>query len=348
MSITDDALRISEELRAAVHLLVDAEERRLVIAWARAWDEVVAEWESATYALAVDADGPPTVSQVRRAERAQRALAVTADRIDQLLASSMTSLTTTAAELAAATADLEASTIAAQMPAAAGDLASLTVQFDRVNPEALDRIVARTTKQITKLTRPLSGEATAAMKRALLQGVTQGLSPREVAARMVRNAERGFNGGLSRALKVARTELLDAYRGAAMAQQRANRDVLAGWVWHAKLDTRTCPSCVAMHGTLFELDDPGPWDHPNGRCARMPKTKSWRDLGFDMREPRDRIRSGEEWFSGLNAADQLAIMGPARLEALHGGLPFSALSTKRSAKGWRDSYVATPIDQLVA
>lgn len=348
MSITDDALQVADELRTAVNALVDAEERRLVVAWARAWDEIVAEFDAAVLDLATTADGAPTRGQIRRASRARRALALAAGKIDSLLAGAATSLTTSAAQLVQVTADLEASTIAAQMPPTAGDMASLTVRFDRVSPEALDAIVKRTTQQITALSKPLSREATDVMLRNLVQGIARGLSPRDVARRMVRAAELGFNGGLSRALTVARTELLDAYRAAALAQQTANRDVLAGWVWLARLDTRTCPSCVAMHGSVHDLDEEGPWDHQNGRCARMPKTKTWRDLGFNVREPRDRVRSGEDWFNGLSAADKLAVMGPARLEALAGGLPFDALVSKRSVKGWRDSFVPTPVDRLAA
>jgi SPP1 gp7 family putative phage head morphogenesis protein len=239
--------------------------------------------------------------------------------------------------------------IASQFPGEAGDQAALGVRFNRVPADQISAIVKRTTQQITKLTWPLTRAATEAMKRELVRGVAMGDNPRESARRLLQRLEGRFNGGLARALNVARTEILDAHRAAAAASQEANSDVLAGWVWTAKLDARTCPSCWAQHGRLHPLAEPGPLDHQSGRCARTPKTRSWRDLGFDVPEPPDVVPDARQVFASLPRADQLTVMGGARLGALqHGDITCADLSRLRRTTGWRDSYGVTSLEDLLA
>jgi SPP1 gp7 family putative phage head morphogenesis protein len=166
---------------------------------------------------------------------------------------------------------------------------------------------------------------------------------------MVRQVEGQFNGGLTRALTIARTETLDAYRQAAAAVQDASRDVLEGWVWLAQLDGRGCPACWAMHGTVHPLDEPGPLGHPNCRCSRAPKTQSWRDLGFDMDEPEDQIPDAEQVFQALPRAVQVRIMGPARLGLLdRGEVSWPDLARRKDNPGWRPSWMPVPVQDLAA
>jgi hypothetical protein len=172
-----------------------------------------------------------------------------------------------------------------------------------------------------------------------------GDNPKTVAAEMLRKLERNFHGGLTRALVIARTEMLDAHRAAAQAQELANAEVLTGWYWNAKLDARTCPSCWVQHGRFHPLEEFGPIDHQQGRCARLPKTKSWADLGFEgLDEPNDELRDARTVFDGLAPADQVAIMGRKRLEALNAGtVSWEDLTVRHSTPGWRDSYHVAPL-----
>jgi SPP1 gp7 family putative phage head morphogenesis protein len=348
VAITVETLRVARELRITIAGAVDAETRTLVRAWDRAWRQIATEWDAAIADIQT-LDEPPTFTQLLRRQRAANAVQVALDELGRLTDRAAVRITTAAGQIVDATADLEARQIATQLPHAGTSTAEFAVRFDRVNADALRTIVERTTQQVTSLARPLSTEATEAMLRVLTQGVTQGLSPRTAARRMLQQVEGAFAGGLTRAMTIARTELLDAYRAAARSQQDANRDVLAGWVWHAQLDDRTCLSCVARHGTLYSLDDPGPEDHQNGRCARMPKTKPWADLGFTSVEPADRIQAGADWFAAQPHARRLAIAGPARLELLDTGQASLAdMSALRRTAGWRDSYGVPAVKDLTA
>lgn len=338
-------------MRAAVDALADEQTRRLTAAWVRAWDTLIWEVTGAVQELAQLADDGrwPTRSQVLRNERARRALEVVREALQRLAAEANRGIGQAAADAADIAAARTARIIASQFPPQAGDHATLAVRFNRVPADQIAAVVARTTQQITALTWPLAAAATEAMKQELIRGIALGDNPRAAARRMLQRLEGGFNGGLARALNIARTEILDAHRAAAAASQAANSKVLTGWVWTAKLDARTCPSCWAQHGSRHPLDEQGPLDHQSGRCARTPVTKSWKELGFDIPEPPSILPDARTTFAGLPEADQLQIMGPARLAALQrGDIAWDDLSKLRRTNGWRDSYGVVPLRDLLA
>lgn len=346
MAINRETLRLAKQLRVDINATVDITVRQLVEAWARAWTQIDAEWRAAVDQLvAASKDGKwPTPAQVARAERAQKALAVATREIRSLAEFTGVTVTTAAREVTEQVAFWQARLIASQMPKEAGTTAELAARFTRVDADAIGAIVERSVEQITARTQPLSVAATEAMKQALVRGVAVGENPREAARRMMRLAEHQFTGGLTRALVIARTEILDAHRSGTAAAQLANADVLKGWMWHAELDKRTCPSCWAKHGTVHDLEVTGPDDHQQGRCARTPVTKSWKELGFDVKEPAPIIPDAQQVFSQMPKADQLAVMGPVRLKALDSGaMSWSDLSVKRTTDGWRDSWVPVPV-----
>lgn len=350
MAINPETLRLIARMRAELGSIVDDTVRITVAAWVDAWDEIAGAWDAALTELATArADGRwPTQTQVYRYERTTKALDVTSELIADLAEQAGIRVTDALPGLTEVAAEWEARLTAAQMPPTAGTQAVLTAQFNRVDPLALNAIVTRTTQQVTALILPLSAEATAAMHATLVRGIALGDNPLEAARRMLRRVEGDFNGGLTRALTIARTEMLDAHRAASHAQDTANADVLAGWQWMASLDVTTCPSCLAMHGTVHPIDTPGPEDHQNGRCARLPKTKTWAELGFTgIEEPADLLTNAQAWFDGLTPAEQLQIMGPARLELLQSGqIGWDDLSTRRSTPGWRDAQTVTPVRDL--
>jgi SPP1 gp7 family putative phage head morphogenesis protein len=349
VAIRRDTLRRLRQLMATVGGRADATTRTLTTAWARAWDELTPAWQAAVADLIARAaaDGVwPAPWQLARVERLGAAVVATASALDALAEHARSTIGDGTGEVVVAAGAAEPWLIASQLPAAAQAAAAATYAA-RIHPTALDVIVARTGQQVTALTRPLSAEATEAMRRALVRGVAVGDNPRTAARDMVRRVQGGFNGGLARALTIARTEMLDSYRETSRYAHAANADVLSGWLWSCACDRRSCPGCWGMHGTSHTLDEPGPLGHQNCRCSRLPKTKSWRDLGIPLDEPADLLPDARARFDALPEADQVAIMGPARLAALRSGqVGWSDLATRRDNPGWRPSYVPTPVRDL--
>ena len=336
MSITPDTLSILDQYRVAAARITDQQTRVLVAAWVEAWNTVADDVQDALDALT--ATGTPTRAQVRRSRKLAASLDALGAQLEDLAArtgivvvgdlpSAMTLAGTTNTAL-----------IASQLPALTG--AALVVDWDRVNPRPLAAIITRTTHRIHASTLPLSDEAVTAMRRNLIRGLASGDNPRTTARRMLLDTEGRFNGGLTRALTISRTETLDAMRAATALSNEVNADVLGGWTWTATLSTRTCAACWAMHGTDFPLGTPGPEGHPNCRCTAVPRTLSWAELGFvGIEEPPSLFPDAEATFAALTPAQQLDILGPRRHAAwLAGDYPMDAWTVRRDNPDWRASW----------
>lgn len=339
MPITDETVRLEQQLRDDLAKVTDAQARDLVRAWAEAWDEVAPDL-TATLVEMLTAGDRVTRAQMLRSQRLRKVLGVIATQLQQLAKDSKVRLTGDLAEIIDLAGSAQASVIDSQLPPNAPQLVDLDA-WSRVDERQIKAIVQRTTQQITALHRPLSPEAYAAVRRELIRGIASGSNPRATAARMVARARSGFNGGLTRALTIARTEMLDAHRAAAALGQAQHADVLKGWTWGASMSGRTCPACLAMHGTEWALSDPGPEGHQNCRCTRIPLVKSYSDLGITgVTEPKSLLPDAGEYFVGLSKADQVSILGQRGYDAWsHGDFPMSSWATKRQTDGWRDSWV---------
>lgn len=327
---TRETLEALARARRAVEHLLQGQADDLIAAWLHALRETRQELDKAL-----------SVGDLDRAARLEVSRRAIAEQILEAARATNQALAPGARLAVENAASSQEELIASQLPH------GLDIGFRRPDPEALRAIVERTTQQITVRTYYLSREAVTAMTRALRLGISGGLNPREAARRMVADTEGIFNGNITRALVIARTEMLDAHRAAARAVDLANRDVLAGWQWYAKLDSRTCPSCIAQHGSLHDIDEPGPLDHHQGRCTRLPKTKTWQELGFDIAEPRGlEVEAGPDWFNRQPEEVQRDILGPKRYEAWRaGGYPFDEWSQSRASDGWRTAYHAGKVGE---
>lgn len=157
----------------------------------------------------------------------------------------------------------------------------------------------------------LPGQVGSQAASALLEGVLLGRGPREIARDMRKVAQVP----LTRALTISRTETLRVYRQAAIERYR-QASVLTGWVWTAKLDERTCPVCVALHGTVHQLDETMD-THPNCRCTMAPLTEPWRD--GEIPETRFTPETGEAWFARQPENVQAAMLGPGKFALYQAG-----------------------------
>lgn len=346
MAVTAETLRIVAQLRRQLDTMTSAQTLALTKAWVEAWDVLMPEFQNALVELIGAGDGPIPYKTVASNIRLRDALRHTREMLDELAGQTNTVITNDLSQAVLDAVDGHAALVGSQLPP---NTAGATVSFTRMSPDALAAIVERTTERIHASTKPLPADVERVMKRELIRGIAVGDNPQRTAARIVRQAEGRFNGGLTRALTIARTETLDAHRAATQASEKANKDILQEWEWHAALTARTCPSCWAKHGTRYPLDQGGPHDHQNGRCARVTITKSWKDLGFDIDEPEPLRQDAEAVFQSLTPETQKAVMGPERLKLLQDGdIKWVDLSTVKHTDGWRDSYQATPVKDLKA
>ena len=204
-------------------------------------------------------------------------------------------------------------------------------------------LTSLTTKLLERVADDVATRVREEMRRVLADSATYGHHPRETARALQEAYGEVLQSTLSRMLTIARTEQLDAYRAGQRAAELANAQVITGWEWHSVLGTRSCRSCIGMHGTMHPIEESGPDDHPNGRCYRVPRTKTWRELGFDIPERRrDRVADADKWFTALPEAEQRSFLGQRGYESWAAGkYPRSQWSRERENPGWRRSYVPT-------
>lgn len=348
MAYSRETRRLERQLRRDLDAMLTLQTRTLTEAWVRAFDVLAPALVVGLNDLIDAARRENTAAPralIERTARLQAALDMVHRRLQELAAQSGVVITSDLRDIATAAADAQPLLVASQLPPEPG----LERAFGRLDPTALTQIIDRTAQQVTALHYPLADTATERMKRELVRGVAQGDNPRLAARRMLQGMEQEWNGGLTRALVISRTEMLDAHRQAAAAARQAAGDVVTGWRWIASLDHRTCTSCWVMHDTEHPNDEPGPNDHQQGRCIASPITKTWRELGYDLEEPPSLVRDARATFMGLPEEQQLAIMGPQRLDLfLSGRVAWSDLATVRQTEGWRDSIVPTPVRRLAA
>lgn len=173
----------------------------------------------------------------------------------------------------------------------------------------------------------------------LSMATQQGYHPLTVARSMQNAMYEKLGSTQARMNNIARTEVLDAYRNGARQTQMANADVLQGWVWTSVVAQTSCPSCIAMHGTVHDLSEPGPEDHPQGRCFRVPLTKPWPQLGFDVEEPASTFVDAQAWFDSLNPQQQHAMLGEKAYAAWSSGkFPMKDWAQRVENDKWRGFY----------
>lgn len=331
MPISQDVLDIDLAMQTILDTILDHHTTTLTTAWATAWATVRDELEAVLTELADGGDVPGW--KIAQSRRAQQGLAAAGRALEDLADLTGAVISEDAVRALGLGADGEVAMIAAQLPAGRSVV--------RVDDAQVAAMLGRSTQQITAVTAPSSAETLLAVQSELVRGMIVGDSPREAARRMVARVEGRFTGGLARALNISRTEMLDAMRTAQHAADQVNAGTLAGWTWGAHLDSRTCGSCVAMHGTEWPITEPGPIDHHSGRCARLPRTKTWAELGFPgIPEPDTGLVDAGAWFDDLDEPSQRQILGKSGYEAWAAGqFPMSDWSTRKTNDGWRDSYV---------
>jgi SPP1 gp7 family putative phage head morphogenesis protein len=156
---------------------------------------------------------------------------------------------------------------------------------------------------LSDLLAQLAPGAADAVKQALFSGIVRGAG----AEAMAREVYDALGGNMARSLLIARTETLRAYRESSQRFYESNADVVNGWRWLASQSLRTCAVCWAMDGSEHPNTEQFT-SHPGCRCTTVPIT--------DMSKPK---KSGPELFAALTEAQQLAILGPLKMDAYKTG-----------------------------
>jgi SPP1 gp7 family putative phage head morphogenesis protein len=211
--------------------------------------------------------------------------------------------------------------------------ANLGVRFDKLHIDALETMfgLAGDGTPLGKWLQEIHPAAADGIVNALVDGIAQGLNPREV-AKLLAN---GFGLGLQRALNTARTEMLRSYRLASLEQYKTS-GVVAGYKRAAAHDERTCAGCLFTEGEFYtDLNQFS--EHNQGRCVAIP-------VVIGVTPPM--WTSGMEWFQQQSATVQESILGSGRFNAWQNGTPLERMVKRVSDPVWGGAFVPTPVGEL--
>ena len=205
------------------------------------------------------------------------------------------------------------------------------ITFARLPTEAINEMVGvlEDGSPLSKVLDNLGSEAASDIRQSLIAGLGQGHSVQKI-ARQIRSA---IDTPRWKALQVARTETMRAYRQSTLRTYAENADILQGWIWISTLSTRTCAACWSLHGTFFPLSKTFFPAHVSCRCTSIPSVK-----GSDFN-----ITAGAVKFAQLPAEQQQTILGPTRYEMFRAGTPLEDFVILTRDKDWGGAYQVRPL-----
>jgi SPP1 gp7 family putative phage head morphogenesis protein len=195
----------------------------------------------------------------------------------------------------------------ALMNAAASE-AGISATFNRLPASAVENLVGFLSdgSPLSTLLNSFGPVARQKAEGVLIEAVALGRNPRAIQTALAEAL--GVN--RRRALAIARTETIRAYREATHRSFQQDSDVLEGWYWLAAKSSRTCAACLALDGTFHKLNERMA-AHVNCRCTQIPGIKG---------EPSPIEQTGSQWFAQQDAKTQADILGsPAAAEAYRAG-----------------------------
>jgi SPP1 gp7 family putative phage head morphogenesis protein len=141
-----------------------------------------------------------------------------------------------------------------------GDRGSGLISFATLPDSAIEAAVgfASDGTPLDRLLRERSRRAGDDAATTLVNGVALGRSPFDIATRL----DSDLASLHWQNLRLARTEMMRAYREAQRVNMLQNSDVIAGWRWSSAADARSCPICIGQHGTVFPINHVRPSEVP--------------------------------------------------------------------------------------
>lgn len=226
--------------------------------------------------------------------------------------------------------------------------ADIQISFRRMPREAVEALagVLQDGSPLMDLLTEAVGGASREFGEQMVMGLAEGWGPR----RLARELRAQFGMGLTRTLRIARTEQLRAYRTATLSSYQES-GVLQGWERMATQDTRTCMACVMLDGRRYGLDEPMD-DHPQGRCAMLPITLPYSELGGAAPEPDFQRELASDWFRRQDEATQRQMLTDSiasdAYDAWQDGLfRLADIPKVRRSDVWGDSWTPKSLADLV-
>ncbi|MEQ1761550.1 MAG: phage minor head protein [Pyrinomonadaceae bacterium] len=142
--------------------------------------------------------------------------------------------------------------------------------------------------------------ATVKAREIFAQGIAEGWNPRKMGRILAGEVEDLTK---RRAVLIARTEQIRAYRMANRDVYKRNSDVLRGWRWMAAKTPATCAMCLALDGEIFPVEETLS-SHPACRCSMLPLPNT----DFGGPQP----ASGADYFDKLSEAEQDRTLGKGK------------------------------------
>lgn len=213
---------------------------------------------------------------------------------------------------------------------------TLPIDYDVISPPASQLRAAVIAKPfdgvlLRDAVKNLSSGKMRALQQALQTGIITGETTEQIVRRVMGTKARNYKDGV---LNIARVAAERMIRTATNHVANASREIMfeenarliSRIMWVATLDTRTCLACAKLDGKTFALGDkkgPRPPRHLNCRCATVPVTKSWRELGVDADELEPGTRASmngqvpstetfSTWLKKQSASIQDETLGPTR------------------------------------
>ena len=189
----------------------------------------------------------------------------------------------------------------------------------------------------------LGPQVRAGITQALGEGIALGTGPRQTAS-LIRNR---FGMGLTRSLRISRTETLRSYRESTRMHYASNKRIVKGYVRRTRQSPDTCFACIALDGKRYALSEPLN-EHVSGRCVLVPVTLGYKDLGLNVQEAPAPVGNSRDWFRAQNPAVQRGMMGPRKFKAWKDGkFELEDMAEIHHSDEWGDQAVEAPLKSLV-
>lgn len=177
-------------------------------------------------------------------------------------------------------------------------------------------------------------------------GLVSGESVPNIVRRLVGTKAAGYADGIFNATRrhveaVTRTSINHVVTHAREATYAANESVVKAVQFVATLDGRTTETCAALDGKVFPINEgPRPPMHIRCRSTTVPITKSWKELGLDVKEMKAGTRESMngkvpakttygQWLKKQPTAVQNQVLGKGKAQLFRKGMPIEKFVGKK-------------------